>query len=91
LHYDYEIPFKIITEEELLRELEYSEKSAVRRHLSYVGLKAFVTKLLGAKGYAFGPTYSLVNILKDKGIIEIYEVDDEGSFYQPKAIRIKRI
>ncbi len=50
--YDDENPFRIITEEELLRELDYAEKSAVRKHLSYVGLKNFVTKLLGAKGYA---------------------------------------
>jgi len=88
--YSNQSPFRIITEDELLMELEYSEKNAARKHLSYVGLKTFVTKLLGAKGYAFGPTYSLVNILRDKGLIEIYEVDDPDSFYQPKAIRIKR-
>lgn len=82
-------PFRIITEKELLSELEFAEKNARRKNLSYVGLKIFVTRLLGARGYAFGPSYSIINILRDKGLIEIYEVIDENSFFQPKAIRIK--
>ena len=87
--YDDDNPFRIITEEDLLRELDYAEKSAIRRHLSYVGLKNFVTKLLGAKGFAFGPSYSLVNILHERGIVEIYEADDDTNYFQPKAIRRK--
>ena len=85
--YNDEHPFRIITEDELLYELDSAERYAARKHIAYVGLKTFVTKLLGAKGYSFGPTYSLVNILRDKGLIDIYEVDDPSSYFQPKAIR----
>lgn len=87
---DYESPFKIISEEQLLKELEIAERTLVKNNLTYVGLKAFVTKILGNKGYSFGPTYSLVNILRDKGIIEIYDAQDNQNIFQTKGIKIKR-
>ncbi|MCS7073137.1 MAG: hypothetical protein NZ108_01580 [Bacteroidia bacterium] len=82
---------KIITEEELLRELDKAESSAIRKNLKYVGLKTFVTKILGNKGYAYGPTYSIVNHLRDKELVEIYDAEDEFSYFPSKAIRRKRI
>jgi uncharacterized protein with HEPN domain len=87
--FDDESPFKIITEEQLLKELEIAEKTLQKNNLTYVGLKAFVTKILGNKGYSYGPTYSLVNILRDKGIIDIYDAEDENNFFQTKGIRRK--
>jgi hypothetical protein len=88
--YEEESLFNIISEEELIRELEHAEKTAIKRRFAYVGLKSFVTKLLGSKGYAFSPTYSLINILRDKGVVEIYDFEDEHSYYTPKAIRLKK-
>lgn len=82
--------FKIITQEDLMRELEYAERTLARNNLTYVGLKSFVTKILGNKGYSYKPTYSLINILKDKGIVEIYDAEDEFNFFPTKGIRIKR-
>ena len=82
---------KIISEEELLRELDKAESSAIRKNLKYVGLKTFVTKILGNKGYAYGPTYSIVNHLRDKELVEIYDAEDEFSYFPSKAIRRKRI
>jgi uncharacterized protein with HEPN domain len=79
--------YKIISEEDLMKELEIAEGSLVKHNMKYVGLKAFVTKILGNKGYAYGPTYSLVNILRDQGVVEIYDVEDENSFYTVKAIK----
>ncbi len=82
---------KIITEEQLLRELDKSETiTANNDNFQYLGLRNFVTRILANKGYAMGPTYALVNILKDKGVIEIYEIIDENVDWPVKAIRIKR-
>lgn len=92
-------PLSIITEEELLSELEYAESRINdRSYLPFVPLKSFVTKILGSKGYSYGPTYSLVNILKDKGIIEIFdpmqtegmELDYFNNGVSPKGIRLVR-
>lgn len=82
-------PFDIITEEKLLEELNFAEKTLKRNNFKYVGLKSFVTKLLGNKGYSFGPTYSLINILNDKGIVEIYDFEDDDGFIV-KAVRTKK-
>lgn len=83
----YENPFDIIGEEELLRELDIAEKTLIKNNLKYVGLKSFVTKILGYKGYSYGPTYSLVNIMRDQGLVEIYDVEDDNSSYPVKAIK----
>lgn len=83
-------PFKIITQEELIQELQLAEKTLRDNNLRYVGLKAFVKKILGSKGYSYGPTYSLVNILRDKEMIEIYDVNDESSSWPVKAVRVSR-
>lgn len=88
--------YKVISEEELLRELESAENRINERsYLPYVGLKSFVTKILGGKGYSYGTTYSLINILKDKEIIEIFDPSDFGTSdrtnneLSPKGIRLK--
>lgn len=85
--YDNDNPYRIITADELLKELEIAEITAPQRGLSYVGLKNFVTKLLGYKGYAIGPTYALVNILREKGMIDIYDANDDSCNYLSKAIK----
>jgi len=83
--------FNIITEEVLLGELEIAEKTFKGYGRNYVGLKGFVTDWLGKQGYSYGPTYSLVNILHDKGLVEIYDADDGGNnFFPTKRIKIKR-
>lgn len=78
---------KVITEDQLMRELEFAEKNAARKGLKYVGLRTFVVKILGAKGYDFRASYTLINILRDKGTLDIYEADDPESSYPAKAIR----
>jgi uncharacterized protein with HEPN domain len=84
----YENPFEIISEEDLLSELKNAERTLKKNNFKYVGLKSFVTKLLGNKGYSFGPTYSLINILNDKGMVEIYDyIDDDG--FVVKAVKLR--
>jgi hypothetical protein len=83
--------FEIISEDELLRELMRAEDSLKTKGLTFIGLKSFVTNVLGSKGYSFGPTYAQVNVLKDKGKIEIYDIEDvEFSNWPVKAIRVLR-
>lgn len=84
----YESYFENITEDIFLEELERAERTLKNNNLTYVGPKAFVTKILGQKGYSFGSTYALVNILKEQNKIEIYNIDDELSFWPIKAVRI---
>lgn len=83
--------FEIIGEDELLRELIRAEDTLKSKGLTFIGLKSFVTNVLGSKGYSFGPTYAQVNVLKDKGKIEIYDIEDaEFSNWPVKAIRVLR-
>ena len=78
--------FSIINEDKFIEVLKEAEAWA-KKNGKFLGLKHFVTSILGNKGYSFGPTYALVNILCDKGYIELYEVENENSFYPTKAIR----
>ncbi|WP_338646467.1 hypothetical protein V5J73_13305 [Flavobacterium sp. KS-LB2] len=82
--------YEIISEETLLKELIRAEESLKYKNLTFIGLKSFVTNVLASKGYSFGPTYAQINVLKDKGKIEIYDVenDNENSTWPVKAIRL---
>jgi len=79
--------YDIIPEQIFLEELAKAERSLKFNNLKYVGLKSFVTKILGQKGYSYGPTYALVNILKEQGKIDIYDIEDKTSFWPIKAIK----
>lgn len=85
----YESGFHIITEEEILQELKKAEDSLKSRNMTFVGLKSFVTNILGSKGYSYGPTYAKINVLKDKELIELYDVEDGYSVWPVKAIKAK--
>ena len=82
--------FEIISEENLLKELIRAEETLKYKNLTFIGLKSFVTNVLANKGYSFGPTYAQINVLKDKGKIEIYDVENENenSAWPVKAIRL---
>ncbi len=83
--------FEVISEEQFLKELEKAENSLkFKPNMNYVGLKSFITVILGNKGFGYGPSYALANILKDQGVVEIYDVDDPRSYRPAKAIRIKK-
>lgn len=74
---------KVITENEMLEELEEAEH---QQYNNYVGLKWFVTSYLANKHYSIGFSYSLLNILIEQGRIEIYSIKSYGG-YDIKAIR----
>ena len=76
--------FIVITEEEMLSELETALDLT---YTDYVGLKWFVTQFLANKGYAIGTTYSLINILIEQKTIILYEKEsNEG--HTIKAVRL---
>lgn len=73
----------IITEEEILDELRVARELS---YTDYVGLKWFVTQFLSNKGFAVGPTYSLINILIEQNVVELYDYENaEG--HNIKAVR----
>jgi uncharacterized protein with HEPN domain len=75
---------KYISEDEALHELE---NALMQKYNYYVGLKWFVTVFLKNKGYVVSTSYSVLNIMIDKGLIEIYEVTtNEG--YAIKALKL---
>lgn len=78
---------KIITEEEILEELKATEGIVEQTDMRYIGLKNFVTKILANKGFSIGPSYALVNILNDQGMVEIYDYIDPHNPYPVKAVR----
>ena len=80
--------YSIITEEQFLQVLEEAEAWA-KRNVKFVGLKHFVASILGSKGFDRRTAYALVNILLEKRLIELYEVENEYSDYPTKAIRKK--
>lgn len=80
---------EIISEEDLLKELRKAEESFKHKNLTFVGLKSFVTNILAPKGYSHGPTYAQINVLKDKGLIDLYDIEDGFSTWPVKAVRSK--
>ena len=73
--------YKTIDEETLLSELSDAVKS-----LPFVALKHFVIEWLGKKGYAYDASYTLVNYLVDKGLVELRQVDNPKGTFPTTAI-----
>jgi uncharacterized protein with HEPN domain len=74
---------RYITENEVYDALE---ETLGAKYTYYVGLKWFVTTFLKNKHYVVTASYSLINILFDKGMIELYDVKIPEGFLI-KAIR----
>lgn len=72
-----------ISEEELIEKLKSTAKGK-----EFVGLKFFVREVLGKLGYSFQSSYALINILADKGILEIYEIQNPYGLYDTTAVKI---
>lgn len=75
--------YRVITEEELYDELEQAKDI---QYNQFIGLKWFVTQYLAEKNYSIGFSYSLINILSDKGKVELYDIPAYGG-YDIKAIK----
>lgn len=78
---------KVITDRELLEALDDAEDE---QYNSYVGLKWFVTNYLAGKNYSIGFSYSLLNILVEKGLIEIYSIKAYGGYDISAIKRVRK-
>lgn len=76
-----------LTEEELLKELNWSIKWANESADGFVGLQSFIN-IMGRKGHEFEETRSLIKLLESKGIVEIYTYTSEKNVRGVAAIRI---
>jgi uncharacterized protein with HEPN domain len=79
--------YKIISEEEVISQLTQCEAEQFKD--GFVGLRYFVTEVLGSQGYSYSPSYAIINILADKGKLEIYDVKNPYGDMPTKAIKIK--
>lgn len=79
--------FKVATEEEILNYLLEYSKLRLADEDGFIGLKHFVTTYLAEKGIEINHAYAKINVLNEKGIIELY--DKQIGNYLVKAVRIK--
>ena len=81
----------IINEDEFLRALDETQHWAESYADGFVGLKHFIYSVLNdRRGFSIGPSSSLVNILIEKGTVELFEVKSAETEFPVKAIRRKK-
>ena len=66
-------PFAVISEQELIESLKNYESLISQDPHAYVGLKNFVTFVLGQQGYEINHSYAVINNLVKQGVIKLYE------------------
>lgn len=82
--------FEEISEDEFLYELKESERWAKRYGDGFVGLKSFIIKYLGAKGYNYKTTYDVKDRLLEQGKIVVYIHKPKEEIYnEVEAIKLK--
>jgi hypothetical protein len=79
--------YQVISEETFLEKLTDSERWALKTRDNFISLKHFVTNYLGAQGYDYRTSYDMVNVLEQKGLIELYEFTSSNNLYPITAIR----
>lgn len=65
--------FDVISEQELIDRLKSYESLISLDPHAYVGLKTFVTVVLGQQGYEINHSYAIINNLIQQGIVKLYE------------------
>ena len=65
--------FTVISEQSLLEQLKAYESLISDDPHAYVGLRHFVTVVLGEQGYEINHSYAIINTLIDREIIKSYE------------------
>ena len=88
--FDFEdFQFSDINELEFLQELNESQKWAKKYGDNFVGIKSFVIKYLGGKGYNFRTSFAIKDVLVAKGLIEEYTHKASNLFYNDvRAIKL---
>ncbi len=81
---------KFISEEKFIEKLAECEREFQNSRRDFVGLRHFVMEILGVQGYSYNSSYAAINILADKGDIEIYDVDNPYGNMPTKAIKVSQ-
>lgn len=80
-----------ISEDEFLNQLQRSEIWANKYGDGFVGVRNFVEKYLGPRGYDYQESYKVKEDLVAKGVIIEYTHEPDEDYYNPvTAIRIKK-
>lgn len=80
-----------ITESQFIEQLKASELWSQNYGDGFVGLKSFVEKFLGGKGFYFSTSYDIKTKLVEDGTVEEYTYEPKTSFYNPvTAIKLKK-
>jgi hypothetical protein len=79
-----------ISEGELAWELYKMDDYSRRTKRPFIGLKYFVGDILGIKGFDIGTSFDVINDLKERGFLDIYQYTDPTGQHvtQPNAIKI---
>ncbi len=73
--------FSDITENEFIRELFQSQNWARTYGDNFVGVRSFVIKYLGSKGFNFKTSYEIKDELSKKELVEVYTHKATNGFY----------
>lgn len=76
--------FAAITEETLLKELRDAQQ-----RLPFVGLRHFVVEILGSKGFDYDSSFTLINYLADKKVINLTKVANPNGSYPTTGISVQ--
>jgi hypothetical protein len=71
------VGFSELTREILIRELKKSIEWANESADGFVGMTSFIINIMGKKGYEFEETKKLIRILREEGVLEIYNFTSE--------------
>lgn len=76
----------VLNEKDLISKIR--ECSKLKEFGEFIGLKSFVRDYLGHEGYSLNSSYALINLLADKGKIEIYQVPNPYGEFDTTAIKL---
>lgn len=78
-------PWREISEEMFLAELEAQERFYSGKANGFVGLSRFVSSHLGSKGYSYPGSHDMLESLTKAGVIEVYYVPNPYDTERPTA------
>lgn len=80
--------YRHITENELYQKLISSTKWVENNDGAFIGLTSFIKNYLGSIGFHYNTSIEVLQNLKNKGVVEFYEQNDENFENPVTAIRL---
>lgn len=66
--------FEVVSEEQVIYELQRSLMLISDNPDAFVGLKLFVVEVLGKKGFEINHSYAIINDMDSRGMVRIYDI-----------------